>query len=73
MSRLTPYKIVPMKRFYSIIVLFVFVILSCEGPVGDVGPSGLNSLIKIETEHSGQNCIIGTLIFVGFIFLFTHL
>ena len=50
-----------MKKVYNIIALFVFVILSCEGPEGDIGPSGLKSLIKIETELIGQNCTSGGL------------
>ena len=42
-------------------VLISIAILSCEGPEGDIGPSGLKSLIKIEAEPVGQNCVSGGL------------
>ena len=39
--------------------LLLLVIISCEGPEGDVGPRGQKSLIKVEGEPGGSNCSNG--------------
>lgn len=44
---------------YIIGCSFTFIIISCQGPEGKVGPSGKNSLIKITLEVSGINCPYG--------------
>ncbi|WPP49817.1 DUF7151 family protein [Catalinimonas niigatensis] len=51
-----------MKRLISTnFILFVLTLLACEADQGEVGPSGLNSLINIEEEANGGNCPTGGL------------
>jgi hypothetical protein len=41
-------------------ILFVFfALLACEGPMGDIGPNGLTSLISSAIEPRGENCLMG--------------
>lgn len=41
--------------------LWIILLFSCVADPGEVGPSGLNSLINIEEEASGANCPVGGL------------
>lgn len=49
-----------MKRLQrtSYLTLLIFFLLSCEG---DVGPSGIESLIETTDELAGSNCLVGGL------------
>lgn len=51
-------------RIFHLFVLvpFVSILLSCEGPVG---PSGINSLIETLEEPSGSNCEFGGLMVIS--------
>lgn len=46
-----------MKTIVNILIIVIFV--SCEGPVGEIGPSGKNSLVNIIDESPGTNCTNG--------------
>jgi len=47
-----------MRRINLLVVIIMFLI-SCEGKQGEVGPMGLISLINIESEPAGDNCLSG--------------
>ena len=40
-------------------ILIGVILVSCEGPVGEIGPSGKNSLLNIIDEPPGNNCLNG--------------
>lgn len=50
------------SKYKNLLYLVVIsLLLSCKGEDGDIGPSGLNSLIQTLTEPAGSNCQFGGL------------
>lgn len=51
-----------MKRVFTILYsIFISTLISCVADQGEIGPSGLNSLINMEEELAGANCPSGGL------------
>jgi hypothetical protein len=47
------------KHIFLLVV--VYLVISCKGDDGAIGPSGLNSIIKTTNEAAGSNCQFGGL------------
>lgn len=43
-------------KTYFVKILIIGTFLSCEGPMGEIGPNGKNSLVNLVDEPPGTNC-----------------